>query len=157
MYGFQLLLLFYIICATIFIDMYIFFFSHDYQVVFGTDFSIPMSKAQRMLYGESAMTHAMVLTGVNVEVNIYFFIHVYSFITIIYMYIQNGNPNKWRVENSWGEDRGDKGYLMMTTEWFKEFVFEVVVDRSLLSEEVLAVFQQEPQVLPIWDPMGTLA
>lgn len=48
------------------------FFSHDYQLVFGTDVSIPMSKAQRMLYGESAMTHAMVLTGVNVEVSKYF-------------------------------------------------------------------------------------
>ncbi|XP_015371568.1 PREDICTED: bleomycin hydrolase [Diuraphis noxia] len=109
---------------------------HDYQLVFGTDVSIPMTKAQRMLYGESAMTHAMVLTGVNVD---------------------NGNATKWRVENSWGEERGDKGYLMMTTDWFKEYVFEVVVDKSLLSEEVLSVFQQEPQVLPIWDPMGTLA
>lgn len=46
---------------------------------------------------------------------------------------------------------------MMTTDWFKEYVFEVVVDKSLLSEDVLSVFQQEPQVLPIWDPMGTLA
>jgi len=45
----------------------------------------------------------------------------------------------------------------MTTDWFKEYVFEVVVDKSLLSEEVLSVFQQEPHVLPIWDPMGTLA
>lgn len=71
--------------------------------------------------------------------------------------VQNGDANKWRVENSWGEERGDKGYLMMTTDWFKEYVFEVVVDKSLLSEEVLAVFQQEPQILPIWDPMGTLA
>lgn len=77
--------------------------------------------------------------------------------SICCVHIQNCEPNKWRVENSWGEERGDKGYLMMTTDWFKEYVFEVVVDRSLLSEEVLAVFQQEPQVLPIWDPMGTLA
>lgn len=49
--------------------MSIYNFSHDYQLVFGTDVSIPMTKAQRMLYGESAMTHAMVLTGVNVEVS----------------------------------------------------------------------------------------
>ncbi|XP_050543304.1 bleomycin hydrolase isoform X2 [Daktulosphaira vitifoliae] len=110
---------------------------HNYQLVFGTDVSVPMSKAERMLYGESAMTHAMVLTGVNLN--------------------NGGEPNKWRVENSWGEDRGDKGYLMMTTEWFKEYVFEVVVDKSLVPDEVLVVFQQEPQVLPIWDPMGTLA
>lgn len=50
----------------------VYYFSHDYQLVFGTDVSIPMTKAQRMLYGESAMTHAMVLTGVNVEVSNYF-------------------------------------------------------------------------------------
>lgn len=73
------------------------------------------------------------------------------------MSVKNGVPNKWRIENSWGDENGEKGYLMMTTEWFKEFVFEVVVDKSLLSEEVLSVFQQEPEVLPIWDPMGTLA
>lgn len=68
-----------------------------------------------------------------------------------------GNPSKFRVENSWGEDRGQKGFLLMTAEWFKEFVFEVVVDKKYVSEEVLSVFQQDPKVLPAWDPMGTLA
>lgn len=109
-----------------------------------------------MLYGESAMTHAMVLTGVNVEVSKWFKMLRTNF-NHQFILIQDGEANKWRVENSWGEERGEKGYLMMTNDWFKEYVFEVVVDRSLLSEEVLAVFQQEPQVLPIWDPMGTLA
>lgn len=133
-------------------------FSHDYQLVFGTDVSIPMTKAQRMLYGESAMTHAMVLTGVNVDVSKLYKLYQNKIIlNDFFISVQNGNATKWRVENSWGEDRGDKGYLMMTTDWFKEYVFEVVVDKSLLSEEVLSVFQQEPQVLPIWDPMGTLA
>lgn len=61
------------------------------------------------------------------------------------------------MENSWGEDRGEKGYLMMSGEWFKEFVFEVVVDRSHLSPSILEVFNQTPMVLPAWDPMGTLA
>lgn len=64
---------------------------------------------------------------------------------------------KFRVENSWGEDRGEKGYLIMTAEWFKEFTFEVVVDKKYVPEEVLNVFKQEPIVLPAWDPMGTLA
>jgi len=64
---------------------------------------------------------------------------------------------KLRVENSWGEDRGEKGFLLMTAEWFREFVFEVVVDRSLVSEEVMAVFKQEPVLLPAWDPLGALA
>ncbi|CAI6350026.1 unnamed protein product [Macrosiphum euphorbiae] len=93
-----------------------------------------MTKAQHMLNGESAMTHPIVLTGVN-----------------------NGNATKWRVENSWSKERHEKGYLMMTTDWCKEFVVEVVVNKSLLSEEVLSVFQQELQVLSIWDPIGTLA
>lgn len=70
---------------------------------------------------------------------------------------ESGNPEKWRVENSWGEDRGEKGYLIMTSEWFKEFVFEIVVDKKYVPEEVLAVFSQEPIVLPAWDPMGALA
>lgn len=61
------------------------------------------------------------------------------------------------MENSWGEDRGDKGYLYMSADWFKEFVFEVVVDRSLVPADVLAVIVKAPIVLPAWDPMGTLA
>lgn len=64
---------------------------------------------------------------------------------------------KLRVENSWGEDRGEKGYLVMTAEWFREFTFEVVVDKKYVPREVLDVFEQEPIVLPAWDPMGTLA
>ncbi|CAI6352190.1 unnamed protein product [Macrosiphum euphorbiae] len=95
-----------------------------------------MTKVQRMLNGESAMKHAIILTGVNVN---------------------NGNATNWRVENSWSEERHEKGYLMMTTDLFQEFVLEVVVDKSLLSEEVLSVFQQESQVLPVWNPIGTLA
>lgn len=64
---------------------------------------------------------------------------------------------KLRVENSWGEDRGEKGFIAMTADWFMEFVFEIVVDKKFVPSEVLAVFQQKPIVLPAWDPMGTLA
>jgi bleomycin hydrolase len=69
----------------------------------------------------------------------------------------DGKPLKWRVENSWGDERGDKGYLLMTQKWFDEFMFEVVVDKKYISQEVMDVFQQKPVVLPAWDPMGTLA
>jgi bleomycin hydrolase len=61
------------------------------------------------------------------------------------------------VENSWGDERGDKGYLLMTQKWFDEFMFEVVVDKKYIPQEVMDVFQQKPVVLPAWDPMGTLA
>ncbi len=64
---------------------------------------------------------------------------------------------KWRVENSWGEDRNEKGYLLMTTDWFKEFVFEVVVDKKYCSEEVMQAYEKDPVLLPAWDPMGSLA
>ena len=61
------------------------------------------------------------------------------------------------MENSWGDEHAEKGYLMMTTDWFREYVFEVVVDKKIVPKEVLDVFDQVPVVLPAWDPMGTLA
>ncbi|CAH1132312.1 unnamed protein product [Ceutorhynchus assimilis] len=110
---------------------------HNFPLLLGVDIQTSMSKGDRLLYGESAMTHAMVFTAVHVD--------------------EKDQVDRLRVENSWGEERGDKGYLLMTAEWFKEFTFEVVVDKKHISKEVLEVFNQEPIVLPAWDPMGTLA
>lgn len=109
----------------------------DFKLLFGVEVNTNLSKAERLIYGDSMMNHAMVLTAVSLDAQ--------------------GSPTKWRVENSWGEDRGDKGYLIMTTEWFKEFVFEVVVDERLISPEGLLALEKEPKVLPAWDPMGSLA
>jgi len=110
---------------------------HDYNSIFGFDVNMGLSKADRMIFGDSLMTHAMLITAVSLD--------------------KEGKPYKWRVENSWGDDRGDKGYLLITHDWFKEFVFEVVVDKKFVPPEVLQVFDQKAIVLPAWDPMGNLA
>lgn len=107
----------------------------DYELAFGIQHGL--SKSDRLHYGESAMTHAMVLTGVNVGAD--------------------DKPTHWRVENSWGDDHGDKGYLSMSDDWFDQYTYQVVIERSLLPEKVLEVLKQAPIVLPPWDPMGALA
>lgn len=101
------------------------------------DTSFPMSKAERLDYGESLMTHAMVLTGVNLD--------------------ENGKPNRWRVENSWGEDRGNKGWYVMSDDWFDEYTYQVVINKKYLTKEELAMLETEMIVLKPWDPMGSLA
>ncbi|KAF5271996.1 hypothetical protein FQR65_LT04977 [Abscondita terminalis] len=110
---------------------------HDFSLLFGTDVQTTMSKADRLLYGESAMTHAMVFTGCSTN--------------------DADEVTKFRVENSWGDDKGDKGYLVMTADWFKAFGFEVVIDKRFVPKKVLDVFDRDPIILPAWDPMGTLA
>jgi len=111
--------------------------AHDYELLYGTSVNEVLSKADRLIYGESEMTHAMVITGVQTD--------------------DDGNPVKWRVENSWGDDRHEKGYLMMTSDWFKEYVFEVVVDKAIVPGEVMEAFGEDVKTLPAWDPMGALA
>ncbi|KAL8198994.1 UNVERIFIED_CONTAM: hypothetical protein K2H54_031376, partial [Gekko kuhli] len=174
-------------------DMNIF----DHKLVFGVSVK-NMNKDERLIFGDSMMTHAMVLTAFTEKED------------------QESSFEKWRVENSWGEDRGNKaafdqrghrpgwpscstsllcwpnsstaqsqvhpgwvvaciagamslarvavaveiklaGYLIMTDDWFSEYVYEVVADKKHVPEDVLAVMQQEPVVLPAWDPMGALA
>lgn len=108
---------------------------YNYELVYGT--SLNLNKADRLDYGHSRMTHAMVLAGVDID--------------------EDGNPQKWRVENSWGTEHGDKGYEMMTDAWFDEYLYEVTVHKKYLSDELLAILETEPTVLPPWDPMGALA
>jgi len=100
----------------------------------GSEFK--MDKGTRLEYGDSLMTHAMLFTGVDIVKN---------------------QPTKWRVENSWGEKGGNKGYFLMTDKWFDEYNFEVVVDKKYLPKRILALFEREPIALDPWDPMGSLA
>ncbi|KAG9290653.1 hypothetical protein G9A89_011616 [Geosiphon pyriformis] len=107
---------------------------YEYELAFNVKFKL--DKAERLKYGDSLMTHAMVFTGVNLE---------------------NGKPVRWRVENSWGEDRGQKGYFVMSDDWFSEWVYQIVLEKKDAPKELLDVLQQKPQVLPAWDPIGALA
>jgi len=101
----------------------------------GTDF--PMTKAQRLDYGESVMTHAMVFTGVNLD--------------------DDGKPIRWKVENSWGDKAGQDGFYIMSDEWFDEYTYQIVVNKKYLSDAMIAAYLEEPKVLEPWDPMGSLA
>lgn len=107
----------------------------DYELLYGT--KMGMDKAQRLDYGHSQMTHAMVFTGVDLD--------------------EREHPRRWRVENSWGDKGGDKGFLVMSDPWFDEYVYEVVVRRKYVSEALLKVLETEPVPLEPWDPMGALA
>jgi bleomycin hydrolase len=108
---------------------------YDYPSVYGTDFAL--TKAERLDYGESSMNHAMVFSGVDLD--------------------DDGKPRKWRVENSWGDKGGDKGFMLMSDAWFDEFNYEVAVEKAYLPEELLKALEAEPVHLHPWDPMGALA
>ncbi|APX71110.1 C1 family peptidase [Companilactobacillus allii] len=111
---------------------------YNIEDLFNTDLS--MTKAQRLDYIQSMMTHAMVLTGVDLD--------------------DNGQPTKWKVENSWGEKVGTKGYFVMSDSWFDEFVYQLVINKKYLNDDLKKTFETEskdPKVLAPWDPMGALA
>ncbi len=107
---------------------------YDYEKAFG--FKSGMSKSDRLNYMGSALTHAMVLTGVNLIDN---------------------KPNRWKVENSWGEKWGNKGYFVMSDNWMDEYTYQVVIHKKYLSEELKKALEKEPISLKPWDPMGSLA
>jgi bleomycin hydrolase len=100
------------------------------------DAGFELDKAARLAYHETQMTHAMLFTGVDVL---------------------DGIPRRWRVENSWGTDRGKDGFYTMNDSWFDEYVFEIAARRTALPADLQQALSAEPIVLPAWDPMGALA
>lgn len=109
----------------------------DVDALFGLPIEAGLDKAARLEYGESVMTHAMTIQGVNLDAE--------------------GVPTRWRIENSWGDDHGKKGYDVASAAWFDEYVYQVVVDKKYLTKEELDAYESEPIELAPWDPMGTLA
>jgi len=107
---------------------------YNYEDVLNVEFSL--DKGERLKYGESVLTHAMVFTGVN---------------------LYNDRPDRWKVQNSWGEDAGQDGFFVMSDNWFEEFNYEVVINKKYLSEQLLKDYKKEPVQLAPWDPMGSLA
>ncbi|MGK2308870.1 aminopeptidase C [Cutibacterium sp. V947] len=103
---------------------------HDYEALYSID--MEMSKAERLRLRESGGTHAMTIVGVD---------------------LVDGVPVRWRVENSWGDEVGRKGFFTMNDSWFDEYVYNVIVPRSRVSEDVAKACDQEPIVLPQYDMM----
>ncbi|HFU4431803.1 TPA: aminopeptidase C [Streptococcus suis] len=111
--------------------------TNTYDFSSGLGIHFHQDKAGRLDYSESLMTHAMVLTGVDLD--------------------DNEQPLKWKVENSWGDKVGNKGYFVASDSWMDEYTYQIVVRKEFLTPEELAAYQAQPQVLAPWDPMGALA
>ena len=102
----------------------------DYESLLGVNLS--MDKRQRVMTHASGSSHAMTLIDVD---------------------LKDGKPQKWMVENSWGASSGYQGNIIMTDEWFDEYMFRLVVEKQFVPADVLKMLEQKPILLPAWDPM----
>ena len=105
--------------------------NYDYETLLGVEFG--MDKRERILSYDSGSSHAMTLKAVDLD--------------------SNGKPTKWQVENSWGASSGHYGTIIMTDEWFNEYMFRLVVEKKYVPAKVLEVLKEKPTKLPAWDPM----
>lgn len=103
----------------------------DYASLFSTTF--PMNKADRIATFDSGSTHAMTLVAVDLD--------------------KDGNPLKWKVENSWGPNNGAQGCLIMSNRWFNEYMFRLVVDKKYVPENLQKEFEQKPVMVMPEDPL----
>ena len=104
--------------------------NYDYGSLLGVDFT--MDKRERIITHASGSSHAMTLIAVD---------------------LKDGKPVKWMVENSWGASSGYQGNIIMTDEWFDQYMFRLVVEKRFVPADVLDMLKQEPVMLPAWDPM----
>lgn len=105
--------------------------NYNFDEIFGVTFG--MDKAQRVKTYDSGSTHAMTLMAVDID--------------------DEGKTKKWMVENSWGASHGHNGHIIMTDEWFDNYMFRLVIDKKYASEQIIKANQQKPIMLPCWDPM----
>lgn len=105
--------------------------NYNYEALFGVDFE--MDKKARIQTFESGSTHGMALVGVNI--------------------LPDNTVDKWLLENSWGTDKGNKGFLIMTDDWFSEYMFRLVVNKKYIDAETLKILDSKAIMLPPWDPV----
>jgi bleomycin hydrolase len=103
---------------------------YDYESIYGVDMGL--SKTERILFRDSTINHGMAFIGVD---------------------LVDGKPVKWLVENSWGSDRGSGGLWTMYDDWFVDNVYNIIVQRDYVPDEVLRILEQPTEKLPVWDPM----
>ena len=106
--------------------------NYDFESLYGVDFH--MSKRDRILSGESGSTHGMALIAVDLD--------------------DKGRPVKWQFENSWGPESGHQGFLTFGDDWFDNYIFRLVIHKQFIDQNILDILQEEPILLPPWDPMS---
>ncbi|UJF16394.1 C1 family peptidase [Jeotgalibaca sp. MA1X17-3] len=107
----------------------------EYDLTLGE--GIDLDKAERLDYGESLLTHAMVLIGVDLD--------------------NEGKSLNWKVENSWGDKVGKKGIFSMDDAWFDEYTYQIAVNKRYIDEKWMKALDKPIIELEPWDPMGALA
>jgi bleomycin hydrolase len=108
--------------------------SYDFENML--EMNLFMTKEDELDYSQGAMNHAMVITAVN---------------------LSDEKPNRWKIENSWGDANGQKGYYLASDTWFDRYVYQAVIHQKYLTEEMRQAWKKEPKILKPWDPMGSLA
>lgn len=104
--------------------------SFDYEGLLG-GVSIDMpTRRDRLELRDSRATHAMILVGVNFD--------------------EEGRPNRWKIENSWGGEVGKKGYFVCSEHYFREYVYEAVIQKEYLSDEQKAILGTDPVEVKPW-------